>query len=62
MEPTVLNGALAIIREQPELKNSKIAVVLEDDDNETALKCVKLMLMAKRFYMPLLALWIVTPC
>ena len=41
MEPTIPNGALAIIREQPEVEDGEIAAVLVDDDNEATLKRVK---------------------
>lgn len=41
MEPTIPNGALAIIREQPEVEDGEIAAVLVDDDTEATLKRVK---------------------
>lgn len=41
MEPTIPNGALAIIREQPEVEDGEIAAVLVDDDNEATLKRIK---------------------
>lgn len=41
MEPTIPNGALAIIHEQPEVEDGEIAAVLVDDDNEATLKRVK---------------------
>lgn len=41
MEPTIPNGALAIIHEQPEVEDGEIAAVLVDDDNEATLKRIK---------------------
>ena len=41
MEPTIPDGALAIIHEQPEVEDGEIAAVLVDDDNEATLKRVK---------------------
>lgn len=41
MEPTVPNGALAIIHEQPEVEDGEIAAVLVDDDSEATLKRIK---------------------
>ena len=41
MEPTVPNGALAIIHEQPEVEDGEIAAVLVDNDSEATLKRIK---------------------
>jgi repressor LexA len=41
MEPTIPNGALAVIREQPTVEDGEIAAVLVDDDTEATLKRVK---------------------
>lgn len=41
MEPTIPDGALAIIREQPDVEDGEIAAVLVDHDNEATLKRVK---------------------
>lgn len=41
MEPTIPDGALAIVHEQPEVEDGQIAAVLVDDDNEATLKRVK---------------------
>lgn len=41
MEPTIPNGALAIIKEQPTVEDGEIAAVLVDDDNEATLKRIK---------------------
>ena len=41
MEPTIPDGALAIIHEQPEVEDSEIAAVQVDHDTEATLKRVK---------------------
>lgn len=41
MEPTIPDGALAIIHEQPEVEDGEIAAVLVDDDCEATLKRIK---------------------
>lgn len=41
MEPTIPNGALAIIREQPDVEDGEVAAVLVDHDNEATLKRIK---------------------
>ena len=41
MEPTIPDGALAIVREQPEVEDGEIAAVLVDHDSEATLKRIK---------------------
>lgn len=41
MEPTIHDGSLVTIREQPTVENGEIAAVLVDGDNEATLKRVK---------------------
>lgn len=41
MEPMIPNGAVAIIRMQPEVEDDEIAAVLVDDNSEATLKRVK---------------------
>lgn len=41
MEPTIHDGSLVTIREQPTVEDGEIAAVLVDDDNEATLKRVK---------------------
>lgn len=41
MEPTIPDGSLAIIHEQPEVEDGEIAAVLVDGDSEATLKRVK---------------------
>ena len=41
MEPTIKNGSLVLIRQQPEVEDSEIAAVLFTDDDEATLKRVK---------------------
>lgn len=41
MEPTIPNGAIAIIHLQPEVEDDEIAAVLVDDNSEATLKRVK---------------------
>ena len=41
MEPTIPDGALVLIREQPEVENGRIAAVLVNDDTEATLKRIK---------------------
>lgn len=41
MEPTIPDGALAIIHEQPEVEDGEIAAVLVDNDSEATLKRIK---------------------
>lgn len=41
MEPTIPDGSLAIIHEQPEVEDGEIAAVLVDGDNEATLKRIK---------------------
>lgn len=41
MEPLIPNGAIVVVREQPEVENDEIAAVLVDDDEEATLKRVK---------------------
>ena len=41
MEPTIPNGSLVTIREQPTVEDGEIAAVLVDGDNEATLKRVK---------------------
>lgn len=41
MEPTIPDGSLVIIHEQPEVEDGEIAAVLVDGDNEATLKRIK---------------------
>ena len=41
MEPTIHDGSLVTIREQPTVEDGEIAAVLVDGDNEATLKRVK---------------------
>lgn len=41
MEPTIPDGAIAIIHKQPDVENDEIAAVLVDDNSEATLKRVK---------------------
>lgn len=41
MEPTIHDGSIVTIREQPDVEDDEIAAVLIDDDNEATLKRVK---------------------
>ena len=41
MEPTIPDGSLVIIHEQPEVENGEIAAVLVDGDTEATLKRIK---------------------
>ena len=41
MEPTIHDGSLVTIREQPTVEDGELAAVLVDDDNEATLKRVK---------------------
>ena len=41
MEPTINDGSIVTIREQPDVEDDEIAAVLIDDDNEATLKRVK---------------------
>lgn len=41
MEPTIPNGSLVLIREQPEVENGEIAAVLLNSDTQATLKRVK---------------------
>ncbi len=41
MEPTIPDGAIAIIRKQPDVEDDEIAAVLVDDNSEATLKRVK---------------------
>ncbi|MEK1480674.1 helix-turn-helix domain-containing protein [Limosilactobacillus fermentum] len=41
MEPTIKNGSLVLIRQQPEVEDGEIAAVLFTDDDEATLKRVK---------------------
>lgn len=41
MEPTIPDGALVLIREQPEVESGMIAAVLVNDDTEATLKRIK---------------------
>lgn len=41
MEPTIPNGAVVIIHQQPDVEDDEVAAVLVDDDNEATLKRVK---------------------
>ncbi|MCC4421893.1 hypothetical protein LMB96_06030 [Limosilactobacillus reuteri] len=41
MEPTIHDGSIVTIREQPTVKDGEIAAVLVDGDNEATLKRVK---------------------
>lgn len=41
MEPTIPNGSLVMIREQPDVEDGQIAAVLVDDDSEATLKRVR---------------------
>ncbi|WP_080833273.1 LexA family protein [Cohnella massiliensis] len=42
MEPTIPNGALVLLREQPLVESGEIAAVLVNDDTEATLKRVKI--------------------
>lgn len=41
MEPTIHDGSIVTIREQPTVEDGEIAAVLVDGDNEATLKHVK---------------------
>src|SRR5690606_36422882 len=41
MEPTIPDGALVLVREQPEVESGMIAAVLVNDDTEATLKRIK---------------------
>lgn len=41
MEPTIHDGSIVTIREQPDVEDDEIAAVLIDDDSEATLKRVK---------------------
>ena len=41
MEPTIPNGSLVLVREQPEVEYGSIAAVLVNGDTEATLKRVK---------------------
>ena len=41
MEPTIPDGAIAIIHKQPDVEDDEIAAVLVDDDSEATLKRIK---------------------
>ncbi|WP_413770080.1 S24 family peptidase, partial [Vibrio vulnificus] len=41
MEPTIKDGSLVLIRQQPDVEDGEIAAVLFTDDNEATLKRIK---------------------
>lgn len=61
MEPTIKNGSLVLIRQQPEVEDGEIAAVLFTDDDEATLKRVKrsgdtmILLPDNRRYEPIIA-------
>lgn len=41
MEPTIKDGSLVLIRQQPDVEDGEIAAVLFTEDNEATLKRIK---------------------